>query len=147
MPDAISSLRFKTTSSESVAYRVINLGCVRRIAHDPVEGTAVRDFQMSPVAVPDDAARRQAPERSAHGLKRHSKIFTDIRPFHREIYLGRAFASGSPKVFQQLKEHRDPGNGSFPGKEKRMTLCLTQLVNELADDMELKVGVLRKPAP
>jgi hypothetical protein len=55
---------------------------------------------MSPIQALDDAARGQDPKCPAHGLKRHSKVFTNIRPVHREIYLGRAFTSGGLKVFQ-----------------------------------------------
>src|ERR1700733_16192800 len=77
-----------------------DLGCVRRVARNLVECIAVRDFQMSPVSALDDAARGQGPECSAHGLKRHSKVFTNIRPLHREIYLDRALTSAGLKVFQ-----------------------------------------------
>ena len=91
---------------------------------------------MTPVPAFDDAARGQAPKCSAHGLKRHSNVFTDVRPAHREIYLGRAFTSCGLNLFQQLKKHRHFRKSAFPSNEKRVTLCLTELVAELADNME-----------
>ena len=99
---------------------------------------------MLPVPALNDAARGQAPKCSAHGLQRHSKVFSNVRPVHREIYLGREFASGGLKVFQQLKEHRQFRKSLSPGKEKRVTLCLTEFVDELADNMEFQAGVSQK---
>ena len=91
---------------------------------------------MTPVPAFDDAARGQAPKCSAHGLKRHSNVFTNVRPVHREIYLGRASTSGGLKLFQQLKEHRHFRKCISPSKEKRVPLCLTEFVDELTDNME-----------
>ncbi len=85
-------------------YGVIDLKRVRRIACDPVEGIPVGDLQMLPVPAFDNAARGQAPQCSAHGLTRHSEIFPIIRPFHREIYLGRTFVSDALKVFQSCAD-------------------------------------------
>ncbi len=102
---------------------------------------------MLPVPALDNAARGQAPKCSAHGLQRHSKVFSNVRPFHREIYLGRAFSSGGLKVFQQLKEHRQFGKSLSPSKDKRVTLCLTEFVDELADNIEFQAGVSQKSAP
>src|SRR5664279_4332970 len=101
---------------------------------------------MAPVAARDDAARGQDPECPAHGLKRHSEVFTNIRPLHREIYLRRAFTSGGLKVFHQLKEHRNSGESSPPSKEKCVTLGLTEFVHKLADQVEFQVGIFRQSA-
>ena len=102
---------------------------------------------MLPVPALNDAARGQAPKCSAQGLQRHSKVFSNVRPFHREIYLGRALAYGGLKVFQQLKEHRHFRKSLSPTKDKRVTLCLTELVDELADNTEFQAGVPQKLAP
>jgi hypothetical protein len=126
-----------------VAGRSIEQPTVRHLVRKGLERGAVDDFQMPPVPALDDAARGQAPKCPAHGLERHCDVFTDVGPVHREIYLGRAFASGGLKLLEQLKEHRHLGNGLPLRKEKRVTLRLTELLAELADDMKFQAGILR----
>jgi hypothetical protein len=92
---------------------------------------------MTPISALDDAARGQAPKCSAHGLKRHSNVFTNVRPVHREIYLGRESTSGGLKLLQHLKEHRHFRKSISPSKKKGVTLCLTEFVDELTDNVEV----------
>jgi len=98
---------------------------------------------MPSVPALDDAARGQAPKSPAHRLKRHCDVLADVGPAHREVYLGRAFPSGGLKLFEQLKEHRDPGKSLPLRKEKRVTLRLTEFLAELADDMKFQAGIFR----
>jgi hypothetical protein len=53
-----------------------------------------------------------------------------------EINLRRVFASGSLKLFKKLKEHRHLRKSSPPREQKRMTLCLTEFLAELANNMK-----------
>lgn len=116
---------------------------VRHVIRKGLEYSTVHDFQMPSVAALDDAARGQAPKCPAHGPERHCDVFTDVGSGHREIYLGRTFTSGGLKLFKQLKEHRNFGKGLPLRKEERVTLRLTELLAELADNMKFQAGIRR----
>ena len=116
---------------------------VRHIIRNVFECGAVDNFQVTPVPALYDAPRGEAVKRPTDGFKRHSHVFADVGPAHREVYLGRAFPSGGLKLFEQLKEHRDPGKSLPLRKEKRVTLRLTEFLAELADDMKFQAGIFR----
>jgi hypothetical protein len=116
---------------------------VCRIIRNFLECSTVYDPQMPSIPALDNAARSQASKCSAHGFKRHSKVFADVRPVHREIYLCRVFTSGDLKLFEQLKEHRHLEKGLPARKDKRVTLCLTEFLAELADNMKFQAGIFR----
>jgi two-component sensor histidine kinase len=90
---------------------------------------------MLSVPALDDTARGQTPKRSAHGLKRHSKVFTNIRPVHRQIYLGRAFASCRLKEAQRFKLTWTEKGGPAVLEPTRHSFG-TRLINRLAERLQ-----------
>ena len=124
-----------------VAGRSIERPMVRHLIHEGLECRTVHDPQMPSVPGFDDATRGQAPKSPAHCLERYPDVFADVGPAHREIYLGRAFASRGLKLFEQLKEHRDLGKSLSLRNKKRVTLRLTEFLAELANDMKFQAGI------
>lgn len=102
---------------------------------------------MPPVPNFNNPAHGQASKCPAHGRKRYSDVFADVRAVHRQVDVGSLLAFGDLQLFDKLQEHRELRDCASLAQQKSVPLGLSQFLAELADNVKFQLGVFREAVP
>src|SRR6516165_10563953 len=117
-----------------------------RITCDLVEGITVNDPYVPSITELNNAPRDQGLKCPAYGRKRHTDVTANVRMVHRQIDFGCLLALGHLESLDELKEHRELGDGLFLAKQKGVVLRLPEFLRQLANNMKFQLGILGKAA-
>jgi hypothetical protein len=109
---------------------------------EPIEGFSINNPDVLTVTGGNDLLHNQRTKCTAEGGEGEAEIAGNARAIHRKIDFRNWFTISHLQMFLQFQEHCEPRRRSFLHEEKRMTLCLTEALAELDDDINVQSGIV-----